>query len=196
MNTGFASSTGKKIAASLKASFVLPLLFLGVGSQAPIAMAQSPGMFTATGNMTTARADHSANLLLNGKVLIAGGYSQLGLPLASAELYDPASGTFAPTGDMTAAGTGPAILLPDGKVSIGGRELYDPSTGTFTATGDLIPSGSFTLLGNGKVLIAGNPTAELYDPATGTFAVTGAYAGSYTGRYLSTRPPCSQTAES
>jgi hypothetical protein len=59
MNTGFASSNGKKIAASLEASFVLPLLFLGVGGQAPIVMAQSRGTFTATGNMTTARADHT-----------------------------------------------------------------------------------------------------------------------------------------
>ena len=47
----------------MKVGFVAQLLFLGVAGQAPIAMAQSTGMFTATGNMTMARAGHTATLL-------------------------------------------------------------------------------------------------------------------------------------
>lgn len=191
--------TGEIIGAFFKASYVLSLLW-GVASHASIAMAQSPGTFTATGNMITARAAHTATVLFNGKVLIAGGY-QYGYPalaLASAELYDPSTGVFTPTGDMTTPRAWhTATLLPDGRVLIAGgygplasAELYDPSTGAFTATGGMTAARaghSATLLGNGKVLIAGGyATAELYDPATGTFAVTGAYAGSYTGPLVGT----------
>jgi hypothetical protein len=155
-------------------------------------MAQPPGSFAPTGNMTTLRGAHTATLLLNGKVLITGGY-QHGFPdtaLASAELYDPATGTFAPTGDMTIPRIGhSATLLPDGSVLIAGgsdsvarAELYDPSTGNFTATGDMIHPPRFhtaTLLRNGKVLIAdAGFSAELYDPAGGSFAPAGAYVES------------------
>src|SRR5579862_7958344 len=58
------------------------------------------GNFTAVGNMTTTRADHTATLLPNGKVLIAGGEGAGFQALASAELYDPATRMFAPTGSM------------------------------------------------------------------------------------------------
>jgi Galactose oxidase, central domain len=197
MNTEFAKSTGNGIGAFLEA---LLLFLLAVAGQASLVRAQSGGTFTATGSMTSARAGHTATLLRNGKVLIAGGYGN-----ASAELYDPSAGTFAPTGHMTGARAGhAATLLPDGRVLIAAgftlqsgqqavatAELYDPSTGTFTATGDMVFAPGFlstaTLLGNGKVLIAGGgPTAQLYDSATGTFAVTGAYAGSYTRPFVDT----------
>ncbi len=183
----------------MKTSFVLPLLLLGVADRGAKALAQSPGTFTATGNMTTPRSWHTATLLTNGKVLIAGG--SLGSnPLATAELYDPDSGIFTPTGGMTTPRMAhSATLLPDGRVLIAGgtirasqgvipsnsAEIYDPSTGTFAATGNLISDHvcqEATLLGNGKVLIAGGsgpddrvPYAELYDPATGTFTATGKY---------------------
>ena len=184
---------GIGLRALLDASLVLSLFLLSVGGNAPMALAQSTSPFTPTGSMTTPRAGHTATLLPNGKVLIAGGY-MWGFPpaiIASAELYDPSTGTFSPTGNLTTARAGhTATLLPEGRVLIiGGNglasaELYDPSSGTFTATGNMhSPQGYFdtaTLLGNGKVLVAGNsPLAEVYDPATGTFAFTGAYAGSY-----------------
>ncbi len=90
-----------------------------------VAMAQSPGTFTATGNMTTARIEHTAKLLQNGKVLIAGGW-RFGENLSSAELYDPDTGTFTPTGTMTAPRfRHTATLLPDGKVLIVGGDFYD-----------------------------------------------------------------------
>ncbi len=150
--------------------------------------------------MRTPRANHTATLLTNGKVLIAGGWVDIDARTATAELYDPDSRTFTPAGEMTMPRSHhTATLLPDGRVLIAGgssitglglvptntAEIYDPSTGTFAATGNMIGNHACqqaNLLGNGKVLIAGGtgigadqPGAELYDPATGTFAVTGRY---------------------
>ncbi len=62
-----------------------------------LAMAQSPGTFTATRNMNVDRFSHTATLLYTGKVLIAGGF---GAGAGSAELYDPATGVFTRTGDL------------------------------------------------------------------------------------------------
>ena len=122
------------------------------------------GVFTATGSMTTARESHTATLLPDGKVLMAGGFDGTNV-IASAEFYDPAAGTFTVTGSLTVARVGhTATLLPSGKVLIAGgdglgtAELYDPDSGTFAATGSMIVARSYhtaTLLPNGTVLIAG-----------------------------------------
>ena len=163
------------------------------------------GTFAATGSLSHARFNHTATLLPNGRVLIAGGeqgYTDV-QPISSAELYDPATGRFSATGAMSHVRTlQTATLLPNGKVLIAGgddatgplssAELYDPATGRFTPTGAMSigrEDQTATLLDNGKVLIAGGffyegplaaPTvnrmlssAELYDPATGQFAPTG-----------------------
>jgi large repetitive protein len=183
----------------MKLSFLLPLLLVGIAGHCASVMAQ--GTFTATGSMTTPRMGHTATLLHNGKVLIAGGWQSVPeaqscsgylhyrsyflecvILLTSAELYNPSTGTFAATGNMTTAHLfHTATLLPDGRVLIdwetGDYELYDDSKGTFSSIDNMTTRGNTaTLLGNGKVLVTGLP-AELYDPSAGTFAATGAYAG-------------------
>jgi hypothetical protein len=155
----------------------------------------STGAFTATGDMTAPRQSHTATLLPNGKVLIAGGSNLRGSNFASAELYDPSTGTFSAASEMTTArGAHTATVLLNGMVLIahvfdvvagtitgGSAEIYDPATGTFSRTGDMtrpVPWGKGTLLNNGRVLISGGTgddgiMAELYDPNTGTFSRTG-----------------------
>jgi WD40 repeat protein len=161
-----------------------------------VSLARSPAGFALKGNLNIPRAGHSATLLLSGNVLVAGGGN--GVPDPTAELYDPATGTFTrTTGNMTKARsrhTATLLKLSNpadrnyGKVLILGSgdttaELYDPATSTFRATTGSMKhartSPTATLLSTGKVLIVGgsttpnDPTAELYDPASETFSFTG-----------------------
>jgi hypothetical protein len=179
---------------------VLPLLLLGAGVvlvQPCSAESGDPG-FTATGSLVTPRTVHSATLLPNGKVLVAGGFgSTFTSPRLRAELYDPATGTWTPTGDMNYGhALHPAILLPNGKVfaAVGGKygtdqgqffaELYDPASETWARTGPetTLFYRTATLLANGKVLLSGgeefnsnvvSASADLYDPASETYTATG-----------------------
>jgi hypothetical protein len=146
------------------------------------------GTFTATGAMSTPRSAHTATVLQDNKVLVAGGSS---ITPPTAEIYDPATEAFTTTGNMVSVrARHTATLLPGGKVLLAGgdsgggtAELFDPATGTFAATGsmtDMRSSHTATLLPSGKVLIAGGigatgkvATAELYDPVAGTFTATG-----------------------
>jgi MBG domain (YGX type)/Galactose oxidase, central domain len=147
--------------------------------------------FVATGSMGTARSYHTSTLLGNGKVLVAGGLSSSGAPLADGELYDPGSGTFAPTANnMPNKAVGhTATLLPNGKVLVTGggnasSQLYDPATNAWSGAGGMSSQRTYhtaTLLPNGRVLIAGGSTnngttvnsAQLYDPVSGSFSGTG-----------------------
>src|SRR5689334_17614778 len=132
--------------------------------------AASPFAFSYTGSLSTARTAYTATLLQNGKVLVAGGQDAGGV-LASAELYDPATGSWSATGSLhTGRKWHTATLLPNGKVLIAAgfdnnanfnglvsAELYDPTTGQWTLTGNLSGgrySHTATLLSNGKVLVA------------------------------------------
>ncbi len=145
------------------------------------------GTFTpSAAKMATPRAKHSATLLPNGKVLIAGGMNAMvprirwGSCTSLAELYDLATDTFSSAGAMATVHCGHnAVLLPNGKVLIvGGKdaELYDPATNSWSSAGTMnaAHAGSAILLTDGKVLLTGSTTpAELYDPVSGTFTVTG-----------------------
>ena len=144
--------------------------------------AVASGTFQKTGSMNVARMDHTATLLSNGEVLVAGGV----ISGASAELYNPATGTWSFTGSMTTARfLHQAVLLQNGEVLVAGggsgillasAELYNPSTGVWTATGSMNTARSnfsLTLLTNGQVLAVQGTSAELYNPATGTWTVTG-----------------------
>lgn len=139
----------------------------------------STGKWTATGSMTTGRCQHTATLLPNGKVLVAGGYeynSHNSTGFSSAELYDPVTGTWSDTGSMNIGrSVHSATLLPNGKVLVASgifvccdeylintSELYDPITGVWTNTGTMttvmpieVTEFGLALLQNGKVLAIG-----------------------------------------
>jgi len=155
------------------------------------------GTWTLTGTMANARNSHTATLLPNGKVLVAGGAGTSGV-LSSVELFDPATGNWTLTNSMKSArGVHSATLLANGLVLVAGGtldginplssvELFNPATGSWTLTNSMNTARAYhsaTLLGNGKVLVVGGasgaqaantiPGAELFDPATGTWTVTG-----------------------
>ncbi|MBZ5722896.1 MAG: hypothetical protein LAO03_21355 [Acidobacteriia bacterium] len=162
----------------------------------------SQGSFTATGNMAETRGGHTATLLTNGKVLIAGGTDEGGgLPpfyfgngSATAELYDPAAGLFSSTGNMTAPRVGQtATLLANGKVLVAGgwtttsspiasAELYDPATGTFSATGSMTSARAghtATLLPDSTVLITGGQASSGSNGASNTAELYDPATGSF-----------------
>jgi len=160
--------------------------------------ALSPGTWQQTGNMILPRSKHTATLLSDGTVLVAGGLTDsLGniVTTASAEIYHPDTGTWNLTSSMSAPRSRfTATLLLNGKVLVAGgsnngfatstSELYDFTTGLWTQTGNMnIPRlyHTATLLSDGRVLVTGGQsagdgndnfvekTAEIYDPGTGTW---------------------------
>ena len=129
-------------------------------------------------------ADALRSLLGNGRVLVAGGGNPSAM--SSAELYDPATGNWSPTGSMAGYG-GTAALLPDGRVLVAGSanegEVYSPGAGTWTANGPTTYAGlsgrAAAPLPGGRVLYMGgerffcgvkncfnepSATAEVYTP--------------------------------
>src|SRR5690242_900863 len=123
--------------------------------QSLTAPAATPGLslatvgFSSTGDMVAGRSDHIAVRLLDGRILVAGGRTDGRTGLATAELYDPSTGTWAATGSMTTGRFAhTAVLLADGRVLVVGgvpfnsscadpptatsAELYNPATGTWT----------------------------------------------------------------
>lgn len=149
--------------------------------------------FTAIGNLSMARMNHTATSLADGKILLLGGTGSGGSDLVSAEVYDPSTGQFSSVGNLSTRRAGHATsLLPSGVVLVVGggytgtatAELFDPLSRTFTQTGscfDARGSGvAATLMPGGKVLVTGGSgigpglnSAEWYDPASGTFRLNG-----------------------
>jgi hypothetical protein len=162
------------------------------------------GTFMPTSSsMTSVRWFHTATLLTNGKVLLAGGRSNFSSNVhsATAELFDPFTNTFAATGSMTnGRDFHTATLLPSGDVMVAGGnsffsissvELYTPTSGTFTGAASLSTPRHFhtaSLLPDGKAVLVGgidefpgqeSPefsvlwSAELFDPNSNSFLFTG-----------------------
>lgn len=157
------------------------------------------GEWAATGAMTLARAEHTATLLPDGKVLIAGGYPQSGDETDAAEIFDPGTGAWSATAPLAAGRIGhTATLLDDGRVLVAGgltvvkdkgytyaesAELFDPATRTWAPTGSMSlgrTEHTATLLGDGNVLVSGGQGAgvgpalrdsTVFDPGTGTWSV-------------------------
>jgi hypothetical protein len=155
------------------------------------------GTFSETGrlNVPGGRNEHTATLLPDGTVLVAGGDNFLSAPdgLSSAQIYEPATGTFSFTSGMaTRRGFHHAAsILPDGTVlvvggiaklpapSLASAEIYDSQLGTFSPTGSMVTARAghtATLLDDGTVLIVGGhdfgnyfASAEIYDPQTATW---------------------------
>jgi choice-of-anchor C domain-containing protein len=156
--------------------------------------AQAAGTWTETGPLANARYYHTATLLADGRVLVAGGADDGGY-LDSAELFDPATGSWASPGSLVPArGAHTATLLADGRVLVAGGvggagnhlasvELFNPATGTWSSANSLGTARAghtATLLADGRVLVAGGvssagnylASAELFNPATGAWAPT------------------------
>ena len=176
----------------------------------------STGSWTTTGAMIEARSGYSATLLPDGEVLVAGGISTIvgssPFPLATAELYDPRTGTWTAIDSMATARTGhTATLLVDGKVLVAGglaafgdniprstlasAELYDPGTKTWTAAAGMNEARdghTATLLLDGKVLVVGGgnsqASAELYDSRGKTWTAVANPTEARSG-YTATRLP-------
>lgn len=160
------------------------------------------GTWTSTGKMHQPRESHTATLLPDGEVLVAGGLygcdDQLCTDNSSTELYNPATGKWSLTGSMhEAREQQTASLLADGDVLIAGglkeggsfgngtqlslstAELYDPTAGTWSTTASMAGKHlgqTATMLNDGSVLVAGggSATAELFEPGPAVWVSPGA----------------------
>ncbi|QDQ09591.1 Kelch repeat-containing protein [Streptomyces spectabilis] len=162
------------------------------------------GTWNVVGALRTPRRLHTLTRLAGGKVLVAGGLSGSapGAPaLASAELYDPATRSWTPTGALAGPRWGhAAALLPDGKVLVSGgtsirsgtttkalrsAELYDPIAGTWSAAGDMTDARtghSAVVLAGGAALVCGGtaPVGTADDPALAFCELYDPVAGKWT----------------
>lgn len=158
--------------------------------------------WSGTGRLNQPRYGHTATLLPDGRILVTGGGDAAGLPLVTAELYDPNTGAWSAAGPLvTPRYAHTATVLASGKVLLLGgcvaateaascpasvsAEVFDPVVGTSTPTGSLEVARAVPVAGalaDGRVLVAGGrgrsgdplSSAELFDPATATWSLTDA----------------------
>ena len=181
---------------------MVSLLVIGLLTwSTPAASEDTPGVWNLTGSMATSRRHSSLERLSDGRILVVGGANTTGVDgaatifYATAEIYDPATGTWTAAGSLK---TGPRVLHTltalwggktlvtggwNGKAALSSAEIYDLNKGTFSATGSMKKARAEhreIMLFDGRVLITGGfdssgapiASAELYDPATGTFSET------------------------
>jgi len=150
-------------------------------------------------DLASVRSSHTATLLEDGRVLVAGGQDRR-RELATVEIYDPGSGCWGPAESMTQRRMGhTATRLEDGRVLVAGgvdaqwdtlmvSEIYDPASGTWTSAGAMTHSRGWhraTRLPDGRVFVFGGwagrgpqETAEIFDPVTSTWHETASLEGS------------------
>lgn len=161
-----------------KSSRAGPVFAIGLACMILVVMASRVAGFAALAPLNTPRSQHTATLLNNGKVLVAGG-SQTGVAnsMSSVELYDPVANTWTVVASLNGERRShTATLLSDGRVLVAGgfvgslsfavntAEIYDPANNIWSAAGNLVtPRGNHTatLLGNGRVLVAGGTGTDL-----------------------------------
>ncbi len=154
----------------------------------------------AAGEMTTPRANHTATLLADGRILVAGGLNSVGRGIAGAEIYSPATNSWSPAGAMREARYHhTATILPNRKVLVTGghqltgdgstvalssAELYDPASNSWAKAPRMrVPRDNHTAtsLPDGRVLVVGGGTrtagfeagAETYDAAANSWSSAG-----------------------
>ena len=191
---------------------VMVATLTGLGLSFSAAVSAAAGTWEQVGDMAVARAQsHTLTALPDGRALVVGGLVGANAELATrvTELYDPATRSWSPTGDLLVARSRHiASLLPDGRVLVAGglanlpdgtsavtatAELYDPATGHWSATGSMRrPRANFAAatLVDGRVLVTGGvvdtapfteKSAEIYDPATRAWSPVAKMAN---GRYV------------
>ena len=167
----------------------------GTAAMSAAAIYTAGSGWSSVESMKVARFDQAAVRLKDGRVLVSGGSDAAGAPLASAEIYDPATGHWTPTGSMRTARYGHTLtVLSNGWVlaaggqangaSTGSSEIYDPATGSWSPTGWMIGARRYhsaTPLADGSVLVVGGhggdssaylATAEVFTPPASYPATT------------------------
>jgi N-acetylneuraminic acid mutarotase len=186
----------KKLAPRRWGLFALLALMLGTVATANAGSPTeaSPGTWQPAGSTLTARGAHTASLLRDGRVLIAGGGGDANRVLDSAEIFDPTAGWSAAASMANARFGHTATVLDDGRVLVAGglgqgtflssAELYDPTSGSWSLAGPLSAARArftATLLRDGRVLAVGGAgvggaiaSAEIYDPRIRAWSAAGA----------------------
>lgn len=177
---------------------VLAAFVLAINTVAPAAS----GTWTLAASVRTPRDGHTATLLPNGNLVVAGGENN-NQALSSSEVYSPMTGAWTVSGNLNVArSNADALLLASGSVLVAGgcvsnclgatthsAELYNSVSGSWTSTGSMITARTYfgmVMLSSGKVLAAGGCTglnangcsgvtakAEIYDSSTGKWTATG-----------------------